>query len=152
MSRSAGLVLEAAPTDADMQALADRLAAQRATTVAWIVDGLRQHAALRAGLTRRHEIDQVWLLMDPAVYQRLTRYRGWRPAQYERWLVDSHRPPAARLEHLRPDASKRNHRGDIDHRIGTRQSHLPHRGSDRQCAIFRRFRERELAAIRRNCQ
>ena len=148
MSRSAGLVLEAAPTDADMQALA----AQRATTVAWIVDGLRQHAALRAGLTRRHEIDQVWLLMDPAVYQRLTRYRGWRPAQYERWLVDSHRPPAARLEHLRPDASKRNHRGDIDHRIGTRQSHLPHRGSDRQCAIFRRFRERELAAIRRNCQ
>jgi AcrR family transcriptional regulator len=92
MSRSAGLVLavfEAAPTDADMQDLADRLAAQRATTVAWIVDGLRQHAALRAGLNRRHAIDQLWLLMDPAVYQRLTRYRGWRPAQYERWLVDS---------------------------------------------------------------
>jgi AcrR family transcriptional regulator len=92
MSRSAGLVLaafEAAPTDPDMQELADRLAAQRATTVAWIVDGLRQHAALRAGLTRRHAIDQVWLLMDPAVYQRLTRYRGWRPAQYERWFVDS---------------------------------------------------------------
>ena len=92
MSRSAGLVLaafEAAPTDVDMQDLADRLAAQRATTVAWIVDGVRQRAALRARLTRRHAIDQVWLLMDPAVYQQLTRYRGWRPDQYERWFVDT---------------------------------------------------------------
>ena len=35
----------------------------------------------------RHAIDQVWLLMDPAVYQRLTRYRGWSPADYEQWFT-----------------------------------------------------------------
>ena len=92
MSRSSGLVLaafEAAPTDTNMQDLADRLTAQRATTVTWIVDSVRQRCALRAGLTRRDAIDHVWVLMDPAVYQRLTRYRRWRPAQYERWFVDS---------------------------------------------------------------
>jgi AcrR family transcriptional regulator len=92
MSRSAGLILaafEGARIDSDMQDMADRLAAQRATTVAWIVDGIRRRAALRTGLSRRHAIDQVWLLMDPAVYQRLTRYRDWRPAEYERWFVDA---------------------------------------------------------------
>jgi hypothetical protein len=27
--------------------------------------------------------------MDPAVYHRLTRYRGWSPARYEKWLTDT---------------------------------------------------------------
>jgi hypothetical protein len=27
--------------------------------------------------------------MDPAVYQRLTRYRGWSPTRYQRWFVDT---------------------------------------------------------------
>ena len=67
--------------------LAQKLATQRATTVAWIIDGIGDRAALRAGLTRRHAIDQVWLLMDPAVYLRLTRHRGWSPADYETWFT-----------------------------------------------------------------
>jgi hypothetical protein len=25
--------------------------------------------------------------MDPAVYQRLTRYRGWSPTGYEQWFT-----------------------------------------------------------------
>ena len=90
MTRSAGLVLaafDAAETDPALRPLAEQLATQRAATVAWIVDGIGNRAALRAGLTRRHAIDQVWLLMDPAVYQRLTRYRGWSPAGYEKWFT-----------------------------------------------------------------
>jgi AcrR family transcriptional regulator len=90
MTRSAGLVLaafDAAETDPTLRELAEQLAAQRAATVAWIIDGIGDRAALRAGLTRRHAIDQVWLLMDPAVYQRLTRYRGWSPADYETWFT-----------------------------------------------------------------
>jgi len=90
MTRSAGLVLaayEAAETDPALRELASQLATQRATTVAWIIDGIRDRAALRPGITRRHAIDQVWLLMDPAVYQRLTRYRGWSPADYEKWFT-----------------------------------------------------------------
>ena len=90
MTRSAGLVLaafDAAETDPALRQLAKQLATQRAATVAWIIDGIGDRAALRAGLTRRHAIDQVWLLMDPAVYQRLTRYRGWSPADYEKWFT-----------------------------------------------------------------
>jgi AcrR family transcriptional regulator len=90
MTRSAGLVLaayDAAETDRALGELADQLATQRATTVAWIIDGIRGRAALRTGLSRRHAIDQVWLLMDPAVYHRLTRYRGWSPADYEKWFA-----------------------------------------------------------------
>jgi hypothetical protein len=92
MTRSAGLVLaayDAAGTDPALRELASQLATQRAITVAWIIDGIRDRAGLREGITRRHAIDQVWLLMDPAVYHRLTRYRGWSPATYERWFTDT---------------------------------------------------------------
>ena len=92
MTRSAGLVLaayDAAGTDPALREVAEQLSAQRATTVAWIIDGIRDRARLRPGLTRSHAIDQVWLLIDPAVYQRLTRYRGWSPARYEKWLTDT---------------------------------------------------------------
>ncbi len=92
MTRSASLVLaayDAAETDPALCELASQLATQRATTVAWIIDGIRDRAALRAGITRRHAIDQIWLLMDPAVYHRLTRYRGWSPASYEKWFTDT---------------------------------------------------------------
>jgi len=92
MVRSAALVLaafEAASTDPGIRDLADRLALQRAITAAWIVDGIRQRAALHPGLTRRRAIDQVWLLMDPAVFERLTTYRRWSPREYERWFTDS---------------------------------------------------------------
>jgi hypothetical protein len=90
MTRSAGLVLaafDAAGTDPALRQLAEQLATQRAATVGWIIDGIADRAALRAGITRRHAIDQVWLLMDPALYQRLTRYRGWSPATYQTWFT-----------------------------------------------------------------
>jgi AcrR family transcriptional regulator len=92
MTRSAGLVLaayDAAGTDPALREVAEQLSAQRAATVAWIIDGIRSRAAVRTGITRQHAIDQVWLLIDPAVYHRLTRYRGWSPARYEKWLTDT---------------------------------------------------------------
>jgi AcrR family transcriptional regulator len=92
MARSAGLVVaayDAAGTDPALRELAEQLSAQRANTVAWIIDCIRDRASLRKGVTRSHAIDQVWLLIDPAVYQRLTRYRGWSPARYEKWLTDT---------------------------------------------------------------
>jgi AcrR family transcriptional regulator len=92
MTRSAGLVLaayDAAATDPALRELAEQLSAQRANTVTRIIDCIRDRASLRKGVTHSHAIDQVWLLIDPAVYQRLTRYRGWSPARYEKWLTDT---------------------------------------------------------------
>jgi TetR/AcrR family transcriptional regulator, regulator of autoinduction and epiphytic fitness len=92
MMRSAALVLaafDAAATDPALRSLAAQLSDQRATTVAWIVDGISARAPLRAGITRQQAIEQVWLMMDPAVYQRLIRYRNWNPTKYEAWFVDT---------------------------------------------------------------
>jgi AcrR family transcriptional regulator len=85
--RSAGLVLavfEAASTDSELGELADQMAAQRATMAEWIVDRL---APLRCD--RGEAVDTVWILMDPAVFDRLTRRRGWTRQRYQRWFAGS---------------------------------------------------------------
>jgi AcrR family transcriptional regulator len=90
--RSAGLVaaaFEAAPGDPALRALADQLVARHLRTVGWIVDRLVERAPLRAGLTREAAIDSVWILMEPVVFLRLTRDRGWSPARFEAWFVES---------------------------------------------------------------
>lgn len=92
MIRSAPLVVaafELAATGPAMRSVADELTRQRAITAGWLVDALGARAPLRKGLGRDLAIDTVWLLMDPVVFQRLTRERGWTPAQYERWFTES---------------------------------------------------------------
>ncbi len=91
-TRTAGLVVaafEATSTDADMRALADQLGRQRATTVAWIVDGIVERSPLPPEIGRQAAIDTAWLLMDLVAFQRFTRERGWSPEQFERWFTDS---------------------------------------------------------------
>jgi TetR/AcrR family transcriptional regulator, regulator of autoinduction and epiphytic fitness len=86
-SRSAGLVLavfEGARTDAELAALATQLVDQRATTARWLVDALATVAPPHAAA-----VDDLWLLMDPAIYDRLVRHRGWTPQRYERWFARS---------------------------------------------------------------
>jgi AcrR family transcriptional regulator len=90
--RSAGLVLallEASPGDAELAELSGQMLAQRATTAAWLVDALARKAPLRAGCTREEAIDTVWVLMDPAVFDRLTRQRHWTLERYQRWFAGS---------------------------------------------------------------
>jgi AcrR family transcriptional regulator len=87
--RSAGLVLavfEAAAADDELAALAEEMTAQRAATATWIVDRLTD---LGADRTREEAVDTVWILMDPAVYDRLTRRRRWTRRRYERWFADA---------------------------------------------------------------
>jgi AcrR family transcriptional regulator len=86
--RSAGLVLavfEAASRDTELAALAEEMTAQRAATAGWITDRL----PLRAGCSRQEAVDTAWILMDPAVFDRLTRQRGWTLQQYQRWFAGS---------------------------------------------------------------
>jgi AcrR family transcriptional regulator len=90
--RSAGLVLaafEAASTDAELAELAGQLTAQRATTAGWIVDQLAGKAPLREGCAREEAVDTVWILMDPAVFDRLSRQRRWTLPQYQQWFASS---------------------------------------------------------------
>jgi AcrR family transcriptional regulator len=84
-SRSAGLVLavfEGGRTDPELAALATQLTDQRATTAAWLVDALTRVAPPVDAAA-----DDLWLLMDPAIFDRLVRHRGWTPERYGRWFA-----------------------------------------------------------------
>jgi AcrR family transcriptional regulator len=93
-SRSAGLVLavfEGARTDAELAALATQLVEQRAATTRWLVDALAAVTPPHAEADDAADSadDDLWLLMDPAIYERLVRHRGWTPQRYERWFARS---------------------------------------------------------------
>jgi hypothetical protein len=62
---------------------------QRERTAGWIVDGVLGRASLRAGLDRAAAVDTVWMLMDPVVFSRFTRRRGWSADRYGAWFADS---------------------------------------------------------------
>jgi hypothetical protein len=91
-ARSAGVMLaayEAAGSDPDIHILIADRESQRERTASWIVDGVTARAVLRPGIDRVSAIDTVWMLMDPVVFSRLTRHRGWRPDRYASWFADS---------------------------------------------------------------
>lgn len=107
--RSAGLVaaaFEAASSDPELSDLAVRLRRQRSATAAWIVDRIIERAPLREGLDRAEAIDTVWLLMDPAVFLRLTHDRGWSPARFEKWFSRSVRRLLLSAETLGQDVDE----------------------------------------------
>jgi AcrR family transcriptional regulator len=90
--RSAGIMLaayEAATADPDIHVLVADRELQRERTAGWIVDGVLGRASLRVGLDRAAGIETVWMLMDPVVFSRLTRHRGWSPDRYATWFADS---------------------------------------------------------------
>ncbi len=87
--RADALVLaafEAARSDRRLAPLAAQLKAQRTTIASWIVDGVATRCPLRTD--RAEAIDTVWLLMDPALFDRLTTDRGWTPQRYGAWFAD----------------------------------------------------------------
>lgn len=91
-ARSAGVMLaayEAAASDPDIQLLIMDRESQRERTATWIVNGVLKQAGLRPGLDRAGAIDTVWMLMDPVIFNRLTRHRGWSPDHYASWFADS---------------------------------------------------------------
>jgi len=104
-ARSAGLVLAVFEGSAreELEQVAGQMVAQRAVTASWIIDGVRRVASLREGCGSEEAVDTVWLLMDPAVFDRLTRRRGWTLEHYERWFARS----VARL--LTADAPRPGH-------------------------------------------
>lgn len=91
-ARSAGLMLalfEGVAGGDELDALRRQMVAQREVTAAWLTDRLAERAALRPRLRRAEAVDMVWALIDPALFDRLTRHRGWTAARYERWIADT---------------------------------------------------------------
>jgi AcrR family transcriptional regulator len=90
--RAAGLMLaalDAARLDPDIAEVAAQLIRQREIMAAWLVDQLKARSPLRHGTGRDEAIDTVWLLMDPAVFTRLTSQRNWTAMQFRAWFTDT---------------------------------------------------------------
>lgn len=86
-ARASGLVLaalEGAAADPALRPLARQLKAQRLVTATWIVERIAERSRLR--VTRERAVDTTWLLMDPAVFCRLTADRQWSRPAFEGWL------------------------------------------------------------------
>ena len=87
--RAAGLVMaafEAAGTHPDLAEVSARLVEQREAVAGWIVDQLHDLSGWRPGLSRAEAVETVWLLMEPALFVRMTRQRGRSTAQYRAWI------------------------------------------------------------------
>jgi hypothetical protein len=56
---------------------------------AWLVDELTARSALRPGIDRNEAIDIIWLLMDPAVFTRLTGQRKWTATRFRAWFSNT---------------------------------------------------------------
>lgn len=92
--RSAGLVLavfEGSPADPELAELSAQMTAQRVVTAEWVVDALTRKTPLRAECNRQESVETLWVLMDPAVYDRLIRQRHWTADQYQTWFARSAR-------------------------------------------------------------
>lgn len=89
-ARSAGLVLaafEGSSKDPELAELTAQMIRQRAITAGWIVDRLAGTADLRDEVSRQEAEDTMWLLMEPAVFDRLVRHRRWTVDRYQDWFA-----------------------------------------------------------------
>ena len=91
-SRSSGLVLsvlEGARSDPELASLAAQMSAQRVTMATWVVARLTALGALPSHIGEDEAIDTVFAIMEPALFERLTRHRGWTLDRYQDWIARS---------------------------------------------------------------
>jgi AcrR family transcriptional regulator len=91
-TRIAGLlkvIRDAAPVDADIGALWERIQTEFHANQRVIVERLAERKALRRGLDVDRATDILWTLNHPDLWQLLVGERGWTPDQYEQWFADT---------------------------------------------------------------
>jgi AcrR family transcriptional regulator len=79
----------AVAVDPELDALAADDDARRKATQRAFIDMLRAQGPLRDGMSVPEAVDTMSAIANPDTYAYLTARRGWTPARFERWLVDS---------------------------------------------------------------
>ena len=84
-----GALEVAAGMDSAARALVADSQRRRLDDARKVVRRLRELQALTTRITQREAVDLVWLAMDPALFDRLVRVRGWTLRRFHDWLADS---------------------------------------------------------------
>ena len=87
VGRLYGALEVAAGMDAAARELVAEVQQQRLDDARRVVRTLRGLTVLTDRITHREAVDLVWLAMDPALYDRLVRVRGWTPKRFGDWLA-----------------------------------------------------------------
>ena len=82
------VIRAAAPSDAEIDALWNRIQTEFHANQAVIVQSLAEKGALRPGLDVQRAADVLWMLNHPSTWRLLVGERGWTAEQYEEWTGD----------------------------------------------------------------
>jgi len=82
------VIRSAAPADAEIAALWNRIQREYLANQRAIVERLHERGDLRPELDVERAADILWTINHPNTWQLLVVNRGWRPAEYERWAGD----------------------------------------------------------------
>jgi TetR/AcrR family transcriptional regulator, regulator of autoinduction and epiphytic fitness len=78
----------AAGSDAEATELLAEHDRMRYETQSKLARNLQRGKQLRAGLTARRVADCIWAIASERTYLALVAQRGWKPAEYERWVAE----------------------------------------------------------------
>jgi AcrR family transcriptional regulator len=95
----AEVIREAAPADAEIGALWNRIQAEYRANQRRVVEPLAKHQQLAPGVDVERAADILWTINHPNTWRLLVVERGWTPEEYERWAGE-----AARAQLLPPGA------------------------------------------------
>jgi AcrR family transcriptional regulator len=82
-----GALEVAAGIDPAARELAEELQRRRLDDARKVVGPLRDMKALTTDITCQEAVDLVWLVMDPALFDRLVRVRHWSTSRFKEWLA-----------------------------------------------------------------
>jgi AcrR family transcriptional regulator len=83
------VIRSAAPADAEIEALWNRIQTDFYDNQRSIVERLHEKHALKPGLDVARAADILWTLNHPSVYWLLVGERGWTPDHFEEWLGEA---------------------------------------------------------------
>ncbi len=83
------VVMEAAPTDADLGSLVAELQERHASSMRLVIEHLAQAGRLRPAISKQTARDIVWATNSPEFYRLLVVGRRWTGEAFESWLGDA---------------------------------------------------------------
>ena len=83
------VVLEAAPTDAELRSLVAELKQRHVGSMRMVIEDLVAVGPLRQGISREIATDVLCAMNSPEFYSLLVAGRGWSVERFETWLADA---------------------------------------------------------------